>query len=65
MYWDPPKEEQHVWKHIDPVPPTHETSDRIYESHVGMAHEGGVVFNYRPYADEILPRIKEAGYNVV
>jgi 1,4-alpha-glucan branching enzyme len=30
-----------------------------------MAHEGGGVFNYRGYADEILPRIKEAGYNVV
>ena len=65
VFWDPPLEEQHKWEHIDPVPPTHETSDRIYESHVGMAHEGGGVFQYRPYADQILPRIKEAGYNVV
>ena len=30
-----------------------------------MAHEGGGVCNYKTYANEILPRIKEAGYNVV
>jgi len=30
-----------------------------------MAHEGGGVCQYRYYADEILPKIKEAGYNVV
>ena len=40
-------------------------SVRIYESHVGMAHEGGGVCNYKFYADNILPKIKKAGYNVV
>jgi len=30
-----------------------------------MAHEGGGVCNYRFYADDVIPRIKEAGYNVI
>jgi len=40
VFWDPPAAEQHQWQHPDPVPPVKATSDRIYESHVGMAHEG-------------------------
>ena len=65
VFWDPPTIDKHQWKHPDPVPREYETSDRIYESHVGMAHEGGGVCNYKTYANEILPRIKEAGYNVI
>jgi 1,4-alpha-glucan branching enzyme len=30
-----------------------------------MAQEGGQVGTYREYADVILPRVKEAGYNVI
>jgi 1,4-alpha-glucan branching enzyme len=37
----------------------------IYESHVGMAQEHGGVGSYREFADDILPRIKEAGYNAI
>ena len=37
----------------------------IYEAHVGMAQEEGRVGTYREFADIILPRIKEAGYNTV
>jgi 1,4-alpha-glucan branching enzyme len=45
--------------------PKNVESDRIYESHVGMAHEGGGVCSYRWYAENILPRVKKAGYNVI
>jgi 1,4-alpha-glucan branching enzyme len=37
----------------------------IYESHIGMAQEKEGVGTYREFADEILPRIKELGYNTV
>ncbi len=37
----------------------------IYESHTGMAGEEPRVHTYREFADHILPRISEAGYNTV
>lgn len=37
----------------------------IYECHVGMAQEHGGVGSYREFADDILPRIKEGGYNAI
>ena len=37
----------------------------IYEAHIGMAQEEGKVGSYKEFADKILPRIKEAGYNTI
>ena len=37
----------------------------IYEAHVGMAQEEGRVGTYREFADNVLPHIKQAGYNTV
>ncbi len=37
----------------------------IYECHVGMAQEAEKVGSYVEFADEILPRIKEGGYNAI
>ena len=37
----------------------------IYEAHVGMAQEKEGVGTYREFADNILPRIKNLGYNCV
>ena len=37
----------------------------IYECHVGMAQEHEGVGTYREFADHILPRIKEGGYNAI
>lgn len=37
----------------------------IYEAHVGMATEEERVGTYREFADNILPRIKDLGYNCV
>ncbi len=42
-----------------------EPSLYIYEAHVGMAQEEGKVGTYREFADLVLPRIKQAGYNTV
>lgn len=38
---------------------------RIYEAHVGMAQEEPRVGTYREFADRIMPRIVDAGYNTV
>lgn len=37
----------------------------IYECHIGMALEEEKVGTYREFADLILPRIKEGGYNAI
>lgn len=37
----------------------------IYECHVGMAQEKQGVGTYQEFADNILPRIKEGGYNAI
>ena len=37
----------------------------IYESHVGMAQEDECVGTYREFADRILDRVQEAGYNTI
>ena len=37
----------------------------IYECHIGMAQEKGAVGSYKEFTDNILPRIKELGYNTI
>lgn len=37
----------------------------IYEAHVGMAQEREGLGTYREFADQILPRIKQSGYNTI
>ena len=37
----------------------------IYEAHVGMAQEEGKVGSYREFADNVLPHVKQAGYNTI
>ncbi len=37
----------------------------IYEAHVGMAQEEGKVGTYEEFSEKILPRIRDAGYNVI
>ena len=44
---------------------TAEDSLYIYEAHVGMAQEEGKVGTYREFADNVLPKIKDAGYNTI
>ena len=37
----------------------------IYESHIGMAQETETVGTYKEFKENILPRIKELGYNAI
>ena len=60
QHWLPP--EPYQWRH--PVPRLN-GSLRVYEAHVGMATEAERIGTYREFADNILPRIADAGYNAV
>ncbi|MGJ8643116.1 MAG: alpha-amylase family glycosyl hydrolase [Luteolibacter sp.] len=59
--WAP--EEAYVWK--NEFDPQVIKAPFIYESHTGMAGEEARVHTYREFADDILPRVKKAGYNTV
>ncbi|HYW96733.1 MAG TPA: alpha amylase C-terminal domain-containing protein, partial [Bacteroidales bacterium] len=59
--WDPPEPFQ--WQHESP--PSEGNPPLIYEAHVGMATEEYKVGTYIEFKDNILPRIKKAGYNTI
>ena len=55
---------KYKWRHKTPVFAPG-TAPAIYEAHVGMASEEGKVATYAEFRDNILPRIKKAGFNTV
>ena len=61
--WAPAK--PYEWKHPSPGKPKKGFTPFIYEGHVGMASEEEKVASYAEFRDNILPRIKKAGYNTV
>ena len=60
--WEP--DEKYKW-HDGRFKPQKNVPPIIYEAHVGMSGEEPKVSTYREFADNILPRIKEDGYNTV
>lgn len=59
--WRP--ETAYAWQHTDFRPPGGPLL--IYEAHPGMALEEGRIGTWREFARNILPRIREAGYNTL
>ncbi len=59
--WSPP--DPHEWKHPDFVPERDPLF--VYEAHVGMAQEEKGIGSYREFAERVLPRIVDAGYNAL
>lgn len=62
IIWEP--QEQYKWKNTR-WNPANIKVPFIYETHVGMAGEEERIHSYREFADNVLPRIKKLGYNVV
>jgi 1,4-alpha-glucan branching enzyme len=60
VYWNPP--EPHVFRNSLP---DRKAGLRIYEAHVGMSQEEPKVGTYVEFTRDVLPRIKELGYNAV
>lgn len=61
IHWAP-ADQGYQWKHPRPPRPR---SVRIYEAHVGISSPEPKVASYRYFADSVLPRIKDLGYNCV
>jgi 1,4-alpha-glucan branching enzyme len=59
--WAP--EHPYQWK--NQFDPSRVDSPVIYEAHVGMSGEDERVHTYREFADHILPRIANGGYNTI
>ncbi len=60
VFWYP--EKKYEWEHVSPPKPR---AFRIYEAHVGMSSLEPKISTYVEFADNVLPRIKKAGYNAV
>ena len=59
-----------VWDEVEPYPWTDQgfvsyEPPMVYEAHVGMASEDHRIATYREFADNILPHIRDLGYNTV
>ncbi|PIL37307.1 ATP-binding cassette transporter [Ganoderma sinense ZZ0214-1] len=61
-FWNPPAEELYQFKHPRPSPPS---SLRIYEAHVGISTTEHRVGTYKEFTQNILPRIRDLGYNTI
>ena len=61
-FWNPPKNEVYRMKH--PRPPKPENI-KVYEAHVGIATPEPRVGQFSEFTKNILPRIKELGYNTI
>ena len=59
--WDP--DTKFIYQHTNFVPPSSPLF--IYECHIGMASENESVGTYNDFRTNILPKIKEKGYNVI
>lgn len=54
--------EKFLWTDKDFIP---EKTPFIYECHIGMAQEKWGIGTYKEFTENILPRIKELGYNTI
>ncbi len=61
QYWQPP--EAFIWRNESPG--RDKEGLRIYEAHVGMAQEEGKVGSFGEFTRNILPRIRDLGYNAI
>ena len=61
-FWNPPESQRYVPKHKRPPTPN---NPKIYEAHVGISSPDGRVGTYKEFTQNILPRIRDLGYNVI
>lgn len=60
VYWNP--SEPYEFKYSRPEITK---SLKIYECHVGMSSEDGIINTYNDFRENVLPKIKETGYNAI
>lgn len=59
--WDPPTQYNYKIANFTP----HNSPLLIYECHIGMSTEDGKVGTYIEFRENVLPRIKDNGYNAI
>ncbi|KAL8127331.1 1,4-alpha-glucan-branching enzyme 3, chloroplastic/amyloplastic [Apium graveolens] len=62
VHWEPSPECAYSWKHVHPKAPK---ALRIYECHVGISGQEPKVASFNDFIEDVLPHIKEAGYNAI
>lgn len=62
IYWEPPPREVYQWQNKSPERPR---SLRIYECHVGISSSEARVSTYNEFMKNVLPYVKNAGYNAI
>ncbi|KAG8450327.1 hypothetical protein GDO86_002831 [Hymenochirus boettgeri] len=60
IHWNPPQ--PYKRKHPNPKKPK---SIRVYECHVGIASPEGKIASYQNFTYNVLPKIKDLGYNCI
>lgn len=60
VFWSPPQKYQ-----FQRPRPKRQDDLRIYESHVGIASWEGKIATYKEFAQNVIPRIKDLGYNTI
>jgi len=61
-FWNPPQSEKYEFKYARPKKPD---NLRIYEAHVGISTPEPRVGLYKEFTRDVLPRIKDLGYNAI
>jgi hypothetical protein len=61
-FWNPPPAEQYRFKNARPRKPD---NIRIYEAHVGISTSEPRVGQYKEFTRDVLPRIRDLGYNTI
>ncbi|KAI1328043.1 alpha amylase [Xylariaceae sp. FL0255] len=61
-FWNPPESERYTFKNLRPKKPL---SARVYEAHVGISSPELRVTTFKEFTKNMLPRIKNLGYNVI
>jgi len=56
------EEHRYKWKHPQP---TAVRAPRIYETHIGMSSSEAKIASYKEFTRDVLPRIKDLGYNTI
>ncbi|KAL0253960.1 1,4-alpha-glucan-branching enzyme [Cryptococcus tetragattii IND107] len=62
-FWNPPKNQQYQFKHGHSTRPVEGL--KIYEAHVGISSPNMRVTTYKEFEVDVLPKIKELGYNCI
>ncbi|EJT97629.1 glycoside hydrolase [Dacryopinax primogenitus] len=61
-FWNPPTGQKYTFKHPRPPKPQ---DPRIYEAHVGISTPEPKVGTYKEFEQNVLPRIRDGGYNTI